>query len=185
MASWLDEGNVSIIHYADRLYTIPVLFLVSGLMVILLSHWSEKYVEFGIQRIKRDVKKSISVVGLMAFAIMAFLIPFHGQIVKLAFGRGAFNQARLHDVGWVFVCYLFGFVPFIIGQIFVRAHLALKNTKVLMECAFCLVLLNILFNYILMKAIGVAGIALATSVTSVFSVSYLSYIFYRRLRREN
>ena len=43
MASWLSEGSVSVLYYAERLYMVPVTFLINGLMVTLLSHWSSRY----------------------------------------------------------------------------------------------------------------------------------------------
>jgi putative peptidoglycan lipid II flippase len=183
MASWLGTGSVSILHYADRLYVIPTTFLISGLMVVLLSHWSQRYQQSGKQRLKQDVTKAVKVVGLVTLPIMLLLIIFHQPIVKLAFGRGQFAQERLSDVGWVWVYYLVGFVPYMLGRIFIRGHLVLKNTVVLMRCAFCLVLLKILLNFILMRHLNVAGIALATSFTNVFSVVYLGGLFYKKIEK--
>ena len=122
-------------------------------------------------------------VALITLPIMLLLIIFHQPIVKLAFGRGQFAQERLSDVGWVWVYYLVGFVPLMLGRIFIRGHLVLKNTVVLMRCAFCLVLLKILLNFILMRHLNVAGIALATSFTNVFSVVYLGGLFYKKIEK--
>lgn len=183
MASWLGAGSVSVLHYADRLYMIPVTFLATGLMVVLLSHWSQRYQQSGKQRLKQDVYKAIKVIGLITIPITLLLIIFHQPIVKLAFGRGQFAQQRLSDVGWVWVYYLVGFVPYMLGRILVRGHLVLKNTIVLMRCAFCLVLLKILLNFILMRHLNVAGIALATSFTNLFSVLYLGGLFYKKMNK--
>jgi len=184
MASWLGKGDVSVLHYADRLYLIPVTFLTTGLIVTLLSHWSSVYYKWGSHKLREEVKKAVKVAGILALLITVLLLFFHQPIVNLAFGRGAFDKARLPEVGWVWVCYLFGFLPYIVGRIYVQAHLVLKNTRVLMIAAFCLNGLNILFNYLLMKPLGVAGIALATSLTSVFSLSFLGYVFYKKLEHE-
>lgn len=184
MTSWLEEGSVSVLHYADRLYMIPVTFMTTGLMVTLLSHWSGRYYEFGYQRLNKDLKKAIKVICLISLPIMLLLILFHQPITKLAFGRGAFDQARLTDVGWVWVCYLLGFVPYMVGRPFVQMHLVLKNTKTLLHCALFSNLLNISLNYILMKFFSVAGIALATSIISVFSLLFLAFAF-NRIRGEN
>jgi putative peptidoglycan lipid II flippase len=185
MASWLGKGDVSVLHYADRLYTIPVTFMTTGLMVTLLSHWSSMYYKWGSHRLKEEVNRVVKVAGVLALFIAVLLFFFHQPIVGLAFGRGAFDQARLPEVGWVWVCYLFGFLPYMIGRIYAQAHLVLKNTRVLMISAFCLNGLNIIFNFLLMQILGIAGIALATSFTAVFSLSFLSYVFYRKLEKEN
>lgn len=184
MASWLDKGSVSILHYADRLYMIPVTFMTTGLMVTLLSHWSQRYSKEGIQRLKKDVAKATKTISFITLPIALLLILFHQPIVKLAFGRGTFDQALLPETGWVWVCYLFGFVLYMVSQVFVRAHLTLKNTRALMQCAVLLVLLNILLNYILMKFFNVAGIALATSVSRIFALLFLAGAFYKKVEKE-
>ena len=38
MASWLGEGSVTVLYYADRLYMIPATLFSSGLIVTVLSH---------------------------------------------------------------------------------------------------------------------------------------------------
>ncbi|HDG97046.1 MAG TPA: hypothetical protein ENG73_02565 [Desulfobacterales bacterium] len=181
MASWLGRGSVSVLYYADRLYIIPVTFMTTGLMATLLSYWSERYYNYesGYQRLNEDVKKTIKVVGFLTLSIMLLLILFHQPIVNLAFGRGAFALEKLPEVGWVWVCYLLGFVPYIVGRLFVRVHLVLKNTKTLLHCALYSNLLNIFLNYILMRFLSVAGIALSTSVISVFSLLFLAFTFNR------
>jgi len=179
MASWLGEGSVSVLYYADRLYMIPITFMASGLMVTLLSHWSGKYYESGLQKLKKDVNKTLKVVGFMSLPIMILLILFHQPIVKLAFGRGAFAQERLTEVGWVWVCYLLGFSAYLLSQVYVRVYLTLKKTKVLMRYAFYMFFLNITFNYILMRYFKVYGIALATTIVYTIMFIFLKGLFAR------
>ncbi|MEJ2184152.1 MAG: lipid II flippase MurJ [Nitrospirota bacterium] len=186
MASWLGKGSVSVLHYADRLYMIPVTFVSTGLMVTLLSHWSGRYYEEGIERLHGDVKKAIKIVGLLALFITLALVLVRQPLVRLAFGRGAFDQTMLPEVGWVWVCYLLGFVPYMLGNVFARAHLTTKNTRILMQCAFCAGVLNVLLNYILMKPFKVAGIATATTLASIFTFCFLTISFYYfRLKRKD
>lgn len=176
MASWLKEGSVSILHYADRLYMIPVTFMATGLMVTLLTRWSSGYSETGLGGIREDVKKAVKWVGVASFVIAILLFFLHQPITKLAFGRGAFSHPQLSEVSWVWVCYLFGFMPYMMGRVCVRAHLAAKNTKVIMRYGLYSLFLNIFLNAILMIHFGVAGIALSTSVVSFF---YFLYFFTR------
>jgi len=185
MASWLETGSVSILEYADRLYMIPVTFLSTGVMVVLLSYWSERYYKLGKQKLKEDVKKALKIVTLVAIIITFILIIFNRLIVSIAFGRGEFDMEKLPEVGWVFVFYLVGFAPYMAGRIFVQSHLVLKNTKALLKCGLYITLLNILLNYIFMKFFKVAGIALATSFTSIFALCYLGIVFFKRLRKES
>jgi putative peptidoglycan lipid II flippase len=184
MASWLKTGSVSILEYANRLYTIPLTFLSAGLMVVLLSHWSERYYKEGKQKLKENVKKTIKVVTIIAIIITFIMIILNRVIVSVAYGRGEFDMEKLPEIGRVFAFYMAGFIPYMAGRIFVLSHLILKNTRDLLKCGFYTGLLNILFNYILMRIFDVAGIALATSLVSIFSLCYLGFVFYKKLGKE-
>lgn len=184
MASWLKTGSVSILHYAYKLYMIPTTFVSTGLLVTILSHWSTRYYKSGIMRLKDDVRRAVKTVVIIALFIVIILIIFHQPIVKLAFGHGAFALEKLPEVGWVWVCYLLGFLPYIVRQVYVRVHLTLKNTKVLMQVSFYSFVLQIVFNYILMRPFNVAGIALATSLVSILAAVILGILFYKKIGKE-
>ena len=173
MASWLGEGSVSVLYYAERLYMIPLSLMTTGLMVTILSHWSERYYESGSQRLQKDVRKAVKVLISIVFPTMVLLFIFHQPIVKLALGRGEFPQADLKEVGWVWICFLAGMVPYLVGLIYFQAHLTLKNTKILMQSSIYRCLLSIFFNIILIKLFGIIGIALSVSLTSCFFFWYL------------
>lgn len=179
MASWLGAGSVSVLHYADRLYMIPLTFLANGLMVVLLSHWSERYYQLGKQKLKQDVHKVVKVVGLITLPIMLLLIIFHKPIVKLAFGRGEFDLTRLSEVGWVLIFYLLGFTPYMVARVYVRALLVSKKTKSIFFVSVSKNLLNIFMNYIFMSFWGVIGIALSTSCVSLAEATTYCWILKR------
>lgn len=184
MASWLGEGSVSVLHYADRLYMIPITFFSAGLLIPLLSHWSGRYYNSGFQRLNKDLNRTLKVVGLASLFFTILLILFSQPLTRLAFGRGAFVEERLSEVGWVWVCYLLGFSFHIMGQIYIRAYLVLKQTKILMWCSFFTVIFNIMFNYALMLFFGVYGIALASTFVSMFYFIGQIYLFRKFIVRK-
>jgi len=182
MASWLGEGNVSILYYADRLYIIPITFICSGLMATTLSHWSSRLYESPRSTMRQDVRRAVKMVGLAAVLITIFLLIFYRPITRLAYGRGAFQPGQVVEVQRVWFYYLLGLVPYVIARIYFQAHLVLKNTHFLMIYAFGLTGLGIMLNYILMGRFGVAGIALATTLSYLAAALGLGYFLNRRLR---
>ncbi len=173
MASWLGEGSVSVLYYAERLYMIPVTLLTAGLMVTILSHWSGRYYESGPERLRGDVRKAVKAVTWISLLITVLFFIFHSPIVRLAFGRGDFPQSDLPEVGWIWMGFLPGIVPYLVGIIYFQAHLTLKNTRILMQCGIYRSLLNIGLNLILMRIWGTIGIAISTSLISVFFLWFL------------
>jgi len=177
MASWLGKGSVSVLFYADKLYMIPVTFLIAGLMVTILSYWSERFYEFGHKRLREDVKKACQIAGTISFILMVFLITTSQFIVVMAFGRETISQEILSEIRIVWICYMLGLVPYIIAQILVQANIVIKNTKPLMVGAFGMNLVNILFNYVFMKFYNTAGIAISTSIVYCLAMIFFGLLF--------
>lgn len=178
MASWLEPGSVSRLEYAYRLYLIPLAFLSAGLLVTILSHWSERYYDRGRRRLRRDVAKAARITAAISLLLTAVGIIFSASLVKLAYGRGEFDPGQVPAVSLVWVCYLAGFLPAAVAEVFLRGHLTLKNTRVLIENALLMNIANICFNYLLMWRYRAAGIAVSTSLVTVIALAYLALRFY-------
>lgn len=183
MASWLGEGNVSVLSYADRLYMIPISVLVAGLFPVILSHWSKGYYQNEDREwLLQQVKKSVKLVFIVTLAVSIFFIIFSRPLVFLAFARGKFDLSLMDTLQVSFICYLLGLIPYVTGSMFTRAHLVLKNTRILMKLAILNCIMNMLLNYFLMHVFGVAGIALSTSVTTAV-IAILLFLSFSQIKK--
>ena len=185
MASWLEKGSVSVLSYANMLYTIPTTIIASGLTVVVLSHWSSRFYDSGSKRLKKDMGKAIKTVVFITFMISIVLILFNRPIVDTALSHGAFDRTKLPEVSLVWGCYLMGLIPCMMLLLYARGLLVMKNTKVLMKSACYMNVLNILLNFILMRYFQLAGIAFATSFVSLACMLYLRKNFYIALKNVN
>lgn len=188
MASWLGSGSVSILEYSTRLYEIPITLIARGLFVVLLSHWSIAFYEEAgpeVQRnaeLKRSALRSGALVGGVAVLLSAVLILLREPLVGLVYGHGEFDAQHLSTVQGVWSFYLLGVGPTIFGWMFARAHLVLKNTKLLMLTGIANSFLNIALNLAFIGPLGLYGIALSTSVTHSIVAVVLTVCFLRRVR---
>ncbi|MDP8235277.1 MAG: lipid II flippase MurJ [Candidatus Erginobacter occultus] len=177
MASWLGPGSVSIIYYADRLYMIPCIIFTSGLIITILSHWSSRYQVAGRKGLNEDLEKAVKRIVVMVLPLVILMVIFHRPIVNLAFGRGEITAEELSAVGEAWVFFLLGVVFYVLKQVYVRGLIVLKNTKIIMRCALYSTVLKVILNYLLMSALGTAGIALATTLVSAFALIYFRMRF--------
>lgn len=174
LASWLTEGNISILHYAYRLYLIPITFFMTGLMVTILSYWSGKYLNDGYPALRRDLIK-VSIFVVPAAAIISFgLYIFSDPIISLVYGRNGFSTEILSEVGWVMKFFLLGFILDVMYNMLVRANICVKNTPAILTSSILMVILSVILKIILMKLIGVRGIALGFSLSLLIPVVYLA-----------
>ena len=168
MTSWLGEGSVSILSYADRLYMIPVSIMVVGLFPVVLSHWSADYYQKGGKiKFMQEVKGTAKVVLMISIFVVIFLLILYKILISLGLFPGELELKYLHTLQLVFMYYLFGLIPYVVGSIYTRGYLVLKNTFFLMKLAIFNCFLNVILNYILMQFMGVAGIALSTSISAL------------------
>lgn len=185
MGSWLGEGSVSLLYYADRLYHIPIALFSYGFMVVILSRWSREYHDSGdINVLRKNLHVSMLIVFMTAGLFVFFMYLLSNDIVRIAYARGKFPAGLIQQLRSIFVFYLIGIPFYLMGQTAVRAHLVLHKTKILMYSAIMQNFFNIIFNLILMRSMGLKGIALSTSVTSVIACVYLYGVFYFYSRKE-
>jgi len=181
MASWISEGSVSVLHYSHMLYMIPTTILTSGLMVTLLSHWSQRFYKNGPNQLRGDVRKALTVVAFWTVPLTGFLILFHRPIVRLLFSWGHFDPALHTQLEWTWIGYLVGLFPHALVLILANAYITMKNTRRIMQVSLAILVLNIGLNLILMPFFQVAGLALSTSGVTLVSLVCFSIAFSRDL----
>jgi len=103
-------------------------------------------------------------------------------LIGILFQRGAFTAADTKVVGRV-LAFLALQIPFYLAaQLGVRFISALKRNSVLMVIAGINLVVNVIFNLILMKYEGVAGIALSTSLVYLVSCALIYASIVKSLR---
>lgn len=181
MASWLGPGNVTILEYSERLYMIAITLVTAGLYPVLLSHFSSEFYNSNKQMEKFiiTIKRGIRVVFLVSFLVSLVFILLREPLVNIVYNRGKIPDQGLLTIQTTFFFFLVGFISYATGSVLTRALLTLKNTKVIMYAGVLNCILTVVFNYILMNLLGVAGIALATSITvTVLNILLFVYFFY-------
>lgn len=182
MASWLGPGNVTIYEYSEKLYMITVTFMTSGFFPAILSHWSSDY--YGSEARKREFNAKVRKTAVAAFfagvAVFAIFMAAKKQIIWFVYGRGDMPVESLREIELVVAGLLAGLLPYIYGAVFIRGHLVLKNTRIIMWLSVLNCLLSFALNYLLLKAIGLPGIAISTSIISVVISIFLLRSFSTR-----
>ena len=172
MASWLVVGSVSILYYSDRLEMVATLLLAAGTMNVVVSYWSERFSKEGLDRLLKDVKKTGWAMGLVSLGVALLFALLSKPIVRLVLGHGAMSREVLEPIRLTLVCYLAGFPFKMVNSILVRTYIVLQRTRILLLQASVSVFLNVIFNLVFMKYLGVAGLALSTSSISALSLGF-------------
>jgi putative peptidoglycan lipid II flippase len=93
-------------------------------------------------------------------------------IVKMLFGRGAFDSAAAGLTSSALFFYSIGIVGMGVRDILARIFFSLHDTRTPMINAAFALTVNIVLNIILSKYMGIGGLALASSISSIFAQDY-------------
>jgi len=163
MAAMLEPGSVAALNYARKVVTVFIVVGATPLGTAALPYFSQMVARHdwdGCRRILRSYVRSIALVTIPITLAVVFLSH---QLIGILFQRGAFTAADTKVVGRV-LAFLALQIPFYLAaQLGVRFISALKKNSVLMVISAVNMVLNVVFNLILMTYWGVAGIALSTS----------------------
>jgi putative peptidoglycan lipid II flippase len=175
MASWLGPGNVSVLHYAGTLYMIPMSLLAGGLMTVVLAQWSDRFGPDHRTGFKAETRRVARATFAWTLPCTLGLIVLSGPLTALLFGHGAFGEAGVDAVRWVWVAYLAGVPAQASAQLSAKALLVLHDTRAFARGAVGALVLNAVGNVVLMRWFGVVGLACSTSATAMFSAWYFRH----------
>ncbi|MBW4512538.1 MAG: murein biosynthesis integral membrane protein MurJ [Scytonematopsis contorta HA4267-MV1] len=179
MAAMLAPGSVAALNYGNKVPSLLVTFCTTALSTAVIPYFSKMVAYKDWVGVRRTIKRYMWLIFLATIPLAIFLIIFSEAIVRFLFQRGSFTVDDTQLVTQVQICYILQ-IPFYLGcTLLVRLASSLKSNHILMYAAAINLVTNICLNYIFMKILGLAGIALSTSfVYLVAFVFLLIYIIY-------
>ncbi|MCI0587903.1 MAG: murein biosynthesis integral membrane protein MurJ [Planctomycetes bacterium] len=119
-----------------------------------------------LEGFSRAFGRTLSFVVLLAAPAGAGLFALAGPITDLLFGHGRFGPEDVREAAGTVAMFGLGVPFFCAAQILARAHYALGDVRRPVRIAGVLVAANLALSLLLVRRLGVAGIALATSLGS-------------------
>jgi peptidoglycan biosynthesis protein MviN/MurJ (putative lipid II flippase) len=109
----------------------------------------------------------------VATAVAGALIAGSRMLVGMTLQHGAFGARDSAAVSGVLVMYALQIPFFVSSRVFYRLLVAARRTDVVLYCGVLNLALDVALNLVLMRWMGVAGIALATSLWTVSTFIFL------------
>ncbi len=167
LASFLVTGSISYLYYANRIFQFPLaLFAIATSVAIFprvtrhLKHAREKEA-FGM------LTTSFWFLAALLTAATITGIIFSREIVWLLYERGAFGADDTRNTTTVLSMYLIGLIPFGLAKLFSLWLYATHRQKEAAKISGMALGGNIILSLALIKPLGAAGLALASSLTGV------------------
>lgn len=170
-------GGISILDASDRLYGILGTLCTMGLMTVLLTRFSK---EASKGRLESGWYHVLRIVALwcLAWLIAGAVAGCWGLDWWLSKGT-ELRPDQCAAVKQAYWYYLIGLPLFTLGVVYAKRLQALQRTTILVWIAVLAVVLNLIASLILRMALGIPGIALATSLVYTVTAIVLITVAHR------
>jgi len=174
LASFLPEGSVSYLYYADRVVQFPLGIFAAAASTVVLPSLTRQAMENDISAVRSTFEHALRMVLFITVPAMAGLVALREPIVALLFERGAFDARALSMTAYALLHYSLGIWAFSAIRVVVSVYYALEDTVTPVRIAVLSVAANIVLGAVLMRYMGHGGIALAASLSSMVNFFLLS-----------
>ncbi len=173
IASGLVVGGISALNYANRLNGFVQGLIVAPVATVLYPSISKMAANDNLRGLKTAINEAMNSISILIMPITVGAMIFAEPIVKLLFGRGAFDANAIALTTSALVFYSIGMIGFGLRDILSRAFYSQQDTKTPMINGSIAVIMNIVLNIVLSRYLGIGGLALATSISAIFSTGLL------------
>lgn len=157
------DGAISILQYADRIYQLPLGVIGVAIGVVLLPELS-RYLKAGQDEVASETENQSILFGMvLTIPAAVALATIPAPLISAIFEHGAFTEADTLRTSQALIAFSAGLPAFVLIKIFSPGFFAREDTTMPMLFAMASVLINVMGSLLLFPGLGPTGIALATS----------------------
>ena len=175
-----DEGTIAALNLGWRVVTLADTLLVAAFAAVIFPAFS---VLGGIEsrrELRQATAKSVGVLLVVICPIVAVLIVASTPVVRLLFGRGAFDGRAVSMTALAVSAYAVALIGLAIRNVMARTSLAVGDSRSLVTTASCAMVINVIGDVTLGLKLGIVGLAASTSASVLFAAVMLSILLARR-----
>jgi putative peptidoglycan lipid II flippase len=177
-ASFLREGSVSWLYYADRLMEFPTGLLGVALGTVLLPSLSKHHSDRAPEEFSRLLDWGLRLTLMLALPAAVGLAMLAVPLIATLFHHGRFDAHDVEMTRQALVAYSVGLLGLILVKVLAPGFYAQQNIRTPVKIAVVTLLLTQVMNAIFIVPLGHAGLALAIGLGACINAGLL----YRKLR---
>ncbi|WP_337876938.1 murein biosynthesis integral membrane protein MurJ [Elioraea sp.] len=182
IASFLPQGAIAFLYYADRVNQLPLGVLGTAVGTALLPALSRQVRAGDATAALATQNRAIEFALLLTVPAAAGLAIAAWPIVHVLFGRGAFGAEDVAATAAALAAYAVGLPGYVLAKVFAPGFFARGDTASPVKVAVGCVALNIALCLALIGPFGHVGVAMATAITGWVNAGALGAWLWRQGR---
>lgn len=183
LASFLPEGSVSYLYYADRIVQFPLGVFAVALATAVLPTMSRQAAAGDEAGLGETLSFSLRLVSFITIPATVGMVVLATPLIRLLFQHGQFDAATTRYTASALIAYALGLWALSAVQIVVRVFYSLQDTRTPVKIAIVSLTANIVLCFLLMWPFKHVGLALASSGGSIVNLTLLLVFLRKRLGR--
>lgn len=183
LASLLAVGSVTIYNFADNLQAVPTGLIAIPFALAVFPVLSNLSAPADRPQFIAWVSGTARKILFLIVPVMMAMLILRAQIVRVVYGTGAFGWGATIATADALAFFALGLIGQALIPLFVRAFFALSDSKTPFFISIVSEITTIIFSLLLMKPLGVAGLALGSSIGDLLNCLLLVFYLRRTLGR--
>lgn len=167
VASFLFVGSISALGYASKLNSIMLQFFTVAISTIIYPLYAESSARNDMPQLNNRVNLTFSIYSYFLVPLMVGVFCYKQDLVKVAFGRGEFDQNAIDITQSILGFYAVGLLFMALRETITKVFYSLQDTKTPANNSSMAICTTIILNLTLPYFFGVNGLALATAIVSI------------------
>lgn len=181
IASFLPDGAVSYLYFADRVAQLPLGVVGAAIATVLLPTLTRQIKSGADDEAMASQNRAIELALALALPASIGAMLLARPIVSTLFEYGAFTAEASRATAAALVAFGAGIPATVLIKALTPGFFAREDTATPVKIAVVTLVLNVVLNLILMRtALAHAGIALATSLAAWVNTLLLGWLLHRR-----
>ena len=181
LASFLEEGSVSWLYYADRLVQFPLGVFAIALSTASLPSLAACAANKDMARFDEIISSALRLVFFISIPSLIGLIVMGELLIAVIFEHGAFDAKSSLMTYWALIFYSIGLWAFSGIKILISGFYAAQDTKTPLKGAGLAFIINAVLGIFFMEKIGHMGLALALSSAATVQFFFLAVRLKKRI----
>ncbi len=173
LATWLADGSVSYLYYAERLFQLPLGVFAVAAGTAALPSLSRLAARGDLAGVRETLAETLRLTAFIVLPATVGLLTLAHPILAVLLERGAFTPAMTRATAEALMAYALALVPVAGVKVVAPAYYALGDMKTPVWAAFWSLGVNVAASLVLMGPLGHSGLALASAVSNGFNFAFL------------
>ncbi len=169
LASFLDKGSISNLYYADRLVQLPMVLVSASLAIVFLPVFSKNAALNDKSKSATILLQGLKSMFFLIIPAMTGLIVLREPLVRLFFYHGAFDLIAVKNTSTCLLYLTLGLWAYSGARVIVSFFYAFSDMRTPLKGGIFAIGFNLILSIMLMKTMGLKGLALSISISGVIN----------------